>query len=152
MREKSAMDVREAEVLLVEDDGNDVAIARHALRRGGLEGRIAVCRDGVEALDWLGLDGSDDDPEATAPPRVIFLDLRMPRMDGWEFLRELRRHDRTRSVPVVVLSASGREEDVRSSYRLGANSFVVKRFESGRPGAFLADAVRYWLDLNRAPS
>lgn len=145
------MDVREAEVLLVEDDPNDVAIARRAFRRGGFEGRVAVCRDGVEALDWLGLNGEDYASDAAAPS-VIFLDLRMPRMDGWEFLRELRSHDRTRATPVVVLSASGREEDVRSSYRLGANSFVVKRFDARQPGAYLADAVRYWLDLNRAPS
>lgn len=146
------MDGQDVEVLLVEDDPNDVAIARRAFRRGGFDEKVAVCRDGVEALDWLGLNGSDEPAEDAAVPRVVLLDLRMPRMDGWELLRELRRNERTRALPVVVLSASGREEDVQSSYRLGANSYVVKRFEARQPGHYLADAVRYWLELNRPPS
>lgn len=144
------METRQAEVLLVENDPNDVAIARRAFRQGGLDGRVAVCHDGAEALEWLGLNGGAGGvPEEGAQPRVVFLDLKMPRVDGWEVLRALRGDERTRSIPVVVLSASDREDDVRASYRLGANSFLVKRFDGRRPGAYLADAAHYWLELNR---
>lgn len=148
------MDARGAEVLLVENDPNDVAIARRALEKDGVAERVAVCRDGAEALDWLGLEGGDGAHlrGAPTPPRVVFLDLKMPRVDGWEVLRALQLDERTRAIPVVVLSASDREEDVRASYRLGANSFLVKRFGGRRPGAYLADAVRYWLLLNRPPA
>jgi CheY-like chemotaxis protein len=111
-----------------------------------------VARDGEEALAALRLDG--DVVAASAPlrcPKVIFLDLKMPKVDGFEVLRRLRASAHTRDIPVVVVSSSPRPEDVEAAYRLGANSFLVKRFQDGRPGGFLEDAARYWLDLNRAP-
>lgn len=146
--------MRLSHILLVEDDPTDVAVARRAFRKAALPD-LQVLRDGEEALSALHLD--DHRPEEEQPrsgsslPSVIFLDLKMPKVDGFEVLREIRAAPHTRDIPVVVVSSSSREEDVRQAYRLGANSFLVKRFEGGRPGAFLVDAARYWLELNRAP-
>ena len=139
------------EIVLVEDNPADVAVALRALRRHRLEDHVVVLRDGEQALEYLLGDGS---PGANGGPcgelpKVVFLDLKMPKVDGWEVLRELRADDRTRDLPVVVISASDRETDVRESYRLGANSFVQKRFDGASPGEFLAEAARYWLELNR---
>lgn len=132
-----------ADILLVEDDPNDVTIALRAFRRHGLEDRVAVASDGEAALAYVrGRNGH------AVLPRVVFLDVKMPRMDGWEVLRELRADERTEHLPVVMVSSSSRSGDVRESYRLGANSFLVKRFRSERPGEYLVEAARYWLDLN----
>jgi CheY-like chemotaxis protein len=137
-------------ILLVEDDPTDVEVARRAFRKAEV-GDLKVLRDGEQALAALRLDhhGSDEQPELR--PHVIFLDLKMPKVDGFELLREIRAADHTRDIPVVVVSSSSREEDVREAYRLGANSFLVKRFDGTAPGGFLVDAARYWIELNRAP-
>lgn len=131
------------EILLIEDNGNDVAVALRAFRKSQLEERVAVLRDGDEALEFLrGL-------HAGQVPKVVFLDIKMPRRDGWEVLREMREDARLRHVPVVMVSWSDHEDDVREAYRLGANSYLVKRLDSGRPGEYWVDAARYWVDLNR---
>jgi CheY-like chemotaxis protein len=139
------------DVLLVEDDPNDAEVARRAFRRSGLEGSLVVVRDGQEALDFVfgGEEGSSDAPRRV--PRVIFLDLKLPGLNGWDVLRRLRSDVRTEEVPVVVVSSSDRESEIRESYRLGANSFLVKQYQRERPGQYLADAARYWLELNRGP-
>lgn len=142
-------EVPPAEVLLVEDDPTEVAVARRAFRKAELA-RLRVLRDGAEALAALHLDDVEPADDAPMRPQVIFLDLRMPKVDGFEVLRAIRSAEHTREIPVVVVSSSSREDDVREAYRLGANSFLVKRFEGG-PGAVLVDAARYWLELNRAP-
>jgi CheY-like chemotaxis protein len=134
-------------LLLVEDDRNEVDVALRALARAGVEAPVEVARDGLQALEALGLE-ADGEPR---PPQVVFLDLKMPRVDGWEVLRRMREDPRTSDVPVVVLSSSDRPEDIERSYALGANSFLVKRFDRRGPGAYIAEAARYWLDLNRAP-
>jgi len=136
-------------ILLVEDDGNDVDVALRALRRADLDASVEVARDGQEALEVLGLEASLDGPSAR--PTVVFLDLKMPRVDGWEVLRRIRRTPRTASLPVVVLSTSDRAADVARSYELGANSFLCKRFDPRSPGTYIAEAARYWLELNCPP-
>jgi len=137
-------------ILLVEDDATDVTVALRAFRKHGLGERVVVARDGQEALEYLGLSegGGDGDGEPMRP-RVIFLDLKMPRVDGFEVLRTVRADERLSGVPVVVISSSERDRDIAASYRLGANSYVRKRLEPGGPGQYLVDAARYWLDLNR---
>jgi len=130
----------ERDLLLVDDDDADVAVALFALERDGFADRAAVLRDGVEALQYL--------QGATAPPRLILLDLRMPRLGGLEVLARIREDARFAHLPVVILSASSLEADVRESYRRGANSFVRKRFDPHRPGGYVVDVVRYWLELN----
>lgn len=132
-----------ADILLVEDDPNDVAVAMRAFNRNSLGDRVRVLRDGVELVDYLqthNLRGRS--------PRVILLDLKMPRMDGRAVLRELRKRPETRHIPVVVVSSSDLPSDVRECYELGANSFVVKRMTPYMPGTYLVDTVRYWLEIN----
>lgn len=135
-------------LLVVEDDRDEVDVALRALQQAGFDAPVEVARDGVEALEVLGLDEGGADPPL---PRVVFLDLKMPKIDGWEVLRRIREHPRTADVPVVVLSSSDRREDIERSYALGANSFLVKRFDPRGPGSYFADAARYWVDLNRTP-
>jgi len=136
-----------AEILLVEDDANDIAVAMRAFRRSSLEDRVRVLRDGVELVDYL-----QTHDLRGRPPKVILLDLKMPRMDGRAVLRELKSRAETRHIPVVVVSSSDQPNDVRECYELGANSFVVKQLTPWMPGTYLVDTVRYWLDMNEAAS
>ena len=136
-----------AEILLVEDDANDIAVAMRAFRRSSLEDRVRVLRDGVELIDYLQTHNLRN-----RPPKVILLDLKMPRMDGRAALRELKSRPETRHIPVVVVSSSDLPSDVRECYELGANSFVVKQLTPWMPGAYLLETVRYWLDINEIAS
>ena len=137
----------QADVLLVEDDANDIAVAMRAFRRHSLEDRVRVLRDGAELVDYLQTHNL-----RLCPPKLILLDLKMPRMDGRAALRELRSRPETRHIPVVVVSSSDRQSDVRECYELGANSFVVKQLTPWSPGTYLVDTVRYWLDMNEVAS
>jgi two-component system response regulator len=140
----------EPAILLVEDDRDEVNVALRALSRAGVDVPVAVASDGLEALEVLGLE-SEAAPAASSTPRVVFLDLKMPRVDGWEVLRRMRQNPTTADVPVVVLSSSDRREDIQRCYALGANSFVLKRYDPRGPGTYIVDAARYWLELNRTP-
>jgi two-component system response regulator len=136
-------------LLLIEDDVDHVDVITRALRKAGVAAEVRVVRDGQEAIDTLGLDGPSRDSGAL--PRVVFLDLKMPRVDGWEVLRRLRSSPRTARLPVVVVSGSDRREDIERSYALGANSYLLKRFDPRGPGTYLAEAARYWIEMNRVP-
>jgi len=137
------MEAHSFDVLMVEDDANDIAVAMRAFRRNSLEDCVRVLRDGSELLDYL----RTHDLRLRAP-KVILLDLKMPRLDGRAALRELRSRPETRHIPVVVVSSSHLQSDVRECYELGANSFVVKQLNPSSPGSYLVDTVRYWLDRN----
>jgi len=144
------MSIAHADVLLVEDNSTDVAVALRAFRRHAMEDRVKVLRDGAEVVEYLlGETQRDDGPPPH--PKVILLDLKMPRMDGRAVLRQLRADSRTRHIPIVIVSSSDREIDVRDCYVLGANSFVVKQFDPMRPGEYLVDTARYWLETNEVP-
>lgn len=136
-----------AGILLVDDDRDEVDVAIRALKRAGVDVPIEVARDGLAALESLGLESEAPNPRKT--PRVIFLDLRMPRVDGFEVLRRVREHPLTEGIPVVVLSSSNRKEDIQRSYALGANSYLLKRFDGDKPGSYIVAAAHYWLNLNR---
>ncbi len=133
-----------ATVLLVEDSQDDEELCQVALRRAGLAVDLRVARDGEEALAYLLGPSAASQPL----PRLVLLDVKMPKVDGLEVLRRLRAEERTRRVPVVMLSSSDVPEDIRSAYRLGANSYVKKPVEF----AAYADAIgllgRYWLSLS----
>jgi CheY-like chemotaxis protein len=137
-------------ILLVDDDEDFLHIARRALDRDPVGADVRLLPGGAEALRVLGLGGDGD---SAGPPDnlvALFVDLEMPLVSGWELLARVRRDTRTHDLPVVVVSSSSRAEDVRRSYELGANSYVVKQFDSEGPGRFLTRAIRYWVELNRA--
>jgi two-component system response regulator len=139
-----------AYVLIADDDEDFLDIAQRALRRAGVEAEVRIAHDGGEALRILGLDGEHGDPLATRLD-VVLLDINMPVADGWEVLDRMRANQRTKGIPVVVMSSSRNPEDVTRSYQAGANSYVPKRFDDSSPGAYVASAVRYWTELNEAP-
>jgi two-component system, response regulator len=139
-------------IVLVDDDRDDIEVALRAARRAQLGVEITVFHDGRQALQALGIDGIDGDgATARLRPRAIFLDLRMPRMNGWDVLRKLRESPQTRDIPVIVQSWSTQRTDIERCYAMGANSFVAKRLTPGNPGAYFTDAVRYWVQLNETP-
>jgi two-component system, response regulator len=135
-------------ILLVEDNADDEALTLRALKKNNIKNELVVARDGVEALDYLFATGSYAGRDLTAMPQVILLDLKLPRVDGLEVLRRIRADERTRLLPVVVLTSSNEEQDRFTSYGLGANSYVRKPVDFGQ----FIEAVRqlglYWLILN----
>jgi two-component system response regulator len=138
-------------VLLVEDNADDVTLMLRVFARTGVPGhdRVVVTRDGVQALDFLFPAGADDGRAAHPLPRVIFLDLKMPRVDGLEVLRRVRADPRTRLVPVVMLTSSDEGRDVTESYQLGANSYIRKPEDSTQFSETVGALGRYWFHLNR---
>ena len=136
-------------ILLVEDNPDDEALTLRALRKANVGNEVVVVRDGVEALDFLF--GSAGGRPASPTPHVVLLDLKLPKVDGLEVLRRIRADERTRLLPVVILTSSDEEQDRISGYALGANSYVRKPVEFAQ----FADAVRqlglYWLVLNQPP-
>lgn len=138
------------EILLVEDNPNDVALALHAFKKSNLSHRIHVVRDGAEALDFLFRTGLYES-RANIAPKVVLLDLKLPKVDGLEVLQRLRAEPRTRTLPVVVLTSSREERDIVESYQLGVNSFIVKPVDFEQ----FSDVVRqlgvYWALLNQPP-
>ena len=139
-------------IVLIDDDRDDVEVALRAAHRAQLPVSITVFQDGREALEALGIDRTGEDAtRASLRPHALFLDLRMPRIDGWELLTRLRASPQTRDIPVIIQSWSDRREDIERCYALGANSFITKRLTSTNPGFYFVDAVRYWSGLNQTP-
>ena len=136
----------DADVLLVEDNPDDVELTLRALKRSHLLNPVRVARDGAEALEILF--GAGPRPRL---PRVVLLDLKLPRVNGLEVLERIRREESTRSVPVVVLTSSREEPDVKRAYELGANSYIVKPVEFEKFVAAVGEVGLYWLVLNQPP-
>jgi len=139
------------EILLVEDNAADAELTIRSLRRSGLAERLHHVRDGVEALDFLLGTGPHADRAGDPPPRVILLDIKLPRLDGIEVLRCIKSYERLRSTPVVMLTSSREETDVLHSYRLGANSYVPKPVDFDRFAQVVRDLGLYWLGINEPP-
>lgn len=139
------------EILLVEDSAQDRELALRALRAANLANRVQIARDGVEALDFLFATG----PHAGRPiqngPKVVLLDLKLPKIDGLEVLRCIKRDERTKTIPVVVLTSSKEQKDVIESYHLGVNSYIVKPVNFDRFSAAVNELGLYWLLLNHPP-
>lgn len=141
----------EVEVLLVEDNADDVELTVRALNKGRLS-RIHVVRDGVEALDFMFAQGRYADRADAQLPKLVLLDLKLPLVGGLEVLRKLKQDARTKVVPVVVLTSSNEEPDIARSYRLGANSYIVKPVDFEAFVHAVSGAGLYWLLINQPPN
>ena len=138
-------------ILLVEDNTDDELLMLRALQRNHISNEVVVMRDGVEALDFLFGTGAHAGRDITDQPQVVLLDLKLPRIDGLEVLRRVRADDRTRLLPVVVLTSSKEEEDVARSYTLGANSYVRKPVDFTQFTEAMRTLGVFWLLLNELP-
>jgi len=141
----------EVEILLVEDNPRDAELTLRALKKRNLANHLVWVKDGAEALDYIFGAGTNAGPRPNHTPRVILLDLKLPKVDGLEVLRRLKGDDRTKSIPVVVLTSSREERDVVESYRLGVNSYIVKPVDFENFSEAVAQLGMYWLLLNQAP-
>lgn len=142
---------QEIEVLLVEDNVHDAEIAMRTLRKNNLANSIVWVKDGAEALDVLFGTGAFAGRDVSRGPRLVMLDLKLPKLDGLEVLEAIRADPRTAAIPVVILTSSTQEEDIVRSYRTGANSFVPKPVQFERFAEVVAKLGMYWLLVNRAP-
>lgn len=139
-------------VLLVEDNPNDEILTLRALKKSGVANRIVVTRDGAEALDYLFAAGEYSDRDMEDLPTVVLLDLKLPKIDGLEVLRRIRADERTKRVPVVILTSSDEVKDMVDGYDLNANSFVSKPVEFAEFSQAVAQLGVYWLAINQVPA
>jgi len=138
-----------AEILLVEDNPNDVELTLHAFKKNKLSNHIHIARDGKEALDYF--EQENDGGRYNRYPKIILLDLKLPKIDGLEVLRRLKTNPDTRMIPVVVLTSSREERDILESYQLGVNSYIVKPVDFEKFIETIRTLGMYWLILNQPP-
>jgi len=143
--------VKKKVILLVEDNPNDVFLTERALKKTRIESELVVARDGVEALDYLFCRQNFDCRNASCNPQLVLLDLKLPKIDGFEVLKQIRQDARTRLLPVVVLTSSTEEKDILNSYAFGANSYVCKPVDYNQFVDLLRNLGQFWLVLNRSP-
>ncbi len=143
--------MRQLTVLLVEDNPRDVRLTQRAFVQAGLAHDLRVVRDGDEALAYLQREGPYHDSQASPRPDLILLDLNLPRMGGHELLRYLKQDHRFKQVPVVVLTTSGRPDDVRLAYEAGANAYLLKPVEFARFTEVIKQLGKFWLELVELP-
>jgi len=144
--------LNEVEILLVEDNPQDVELTLRALKKHNLANRVHVAKDGAEALDYIFASGAYDGRDIGKTPKVILLDLKLPKVDGLEVLRKVKADERTKTIPVVVLTSSREEKDMVESYKLGVNSYIVKPVDFNKFVDAVGDLGLYWVLLNEVPS
>jgi CheY-like chemotaxis protein len=142
---------QDVEILLVEDNPDDIELTLHALRQEKVANRIEVVRDGEEALDFLFCRGPYAQRSFEQAPRVVLLDLKLPKVEGMEVLREIKKDPRTRAIPVVILTTSRDESDVVNGYHLGANGYVQKPVDFDNFRHLVKQLGLYWLVVNEPP-
>jgi len=144
-------ETQEIEILLVEDNPDDLDMKLRALRKANLANRIQVARDGAEALEFIFGEGAHAGRRLENGPRVILLDLKLPKIDGLEVLKRVKDDARTRMIPVVMLTSSKEQKDAIESYHLGVNSYIVKPVNFGGFASAVQKLGMYWLLLNQPP-
>ncbi|OGC28961.1 two-component system response regulator [candidate division WOR-1 bacterium RIFOXYB2_FULL_48_7] len=145
------MDQNLMEVLLVEDNLSDVELTLRALKKNNLANNVFVVHDGAEALDYINQTGKYKD-KPNKRPKVILLDLKLPKLSGVEVLRALKAGETTKTIPVVVLTSSKEEPDIKECYKLGVNSYIVKPLDFETFVRVVSDLGLYWLLINKVPA
>ena len=143
---------QEIEILLVEDNPSDEELTLHALEKYKLTNNIIVVRDGAEALEFIFVTGKYSERDNNCHPKVILLDLKLPKVDGLEVLRKVKADPKTKHIPVVVLTSSTQESDIVESYKLGVNSYIVKPVDFKQFTESIRELGMYWLLLNKRPA
>lgn len=139
------------EILLVEDNINDAELTIRALKKVNLANQLVHVKDGAEALDFLFARGNFNGRITGELPKVILLDIKMPKVDGIEVLRQIKSNDITKNIPVVIMTSSKEQQDIINSYNLGVNSYVVKPVEFQNFAKAVSDLGLYWLLVNETP-
>ncbi len=145
-------DVNEIEILLVEDNPHDVEMTLRALKKQNLANKVHVVMDGAAALDYLFANDIYANRDINQSPKLILLDLKLPKVDGLEVLRQVKSDERTKTIPIVVLTSSREEQDMIESYKLGVNSYIVKPVDFDKFLDAVGNLGFYWLLLNEQPS
>lgn len=145
------MKQNDVEILLVEDNPDDVELALHALRREKLANSVEVARDGEEALDFIFCRGKYADRNFNHQPRLVLLDLKLPKVDGLEVLREIKNDPRAKTIPVVILTSSREEKDLVNGYQLGVNAYIQKPVDFEQFREMVKQVGLFWLVVNQAP-
>lgn len=144
-------DINQVEILLVEDNPNDEELTLRALRKNNIANNVHVVRDGAEALDFIFASGAYTSRRVESRPKVILLDLKLPKVDGLEVLKRIKSDERTSMTPVVVLTSSKEERDIVESYKLGVSSYIVKPVDFDKFITAVSQLGLYWLLLNQPP-
>jgi two-component system, response regulator len=144
-------ETNEIEILLVEDNQDDLDMALRALRKANLTNYIHIVRDGAEALEFIFCEGAFTGRRFENPPKVILLDLKLPKIDGMEVLKRIKNDPRTKVIPVVILTSSKEQRDVIESYNLGVNSYIVKPVDFEQFAVAVQELGVYWLLHNQPP-
>ena len=142
---------QEVEILLVDDNASDVELTVRALRRHKLANHIHVAEDGQEALDFVFCRGAHSDRSFATPPKVVFLDLKMPKVDGIDVLRAIRGDSRTKMIPVVILTSSKEQRDIVEGYKLGVNAYIQKPVDFEEFRRVIEQMGLFWLVVNQPP-
>jgi two-component system response regulator len=146
------MNNQEIEILLVEDSDEDATLAIRALKKKNLGNKLVHLKDGVEALDFIYGTGTYEGQKPSFLPKVILLDLKMPRLNGMDVLKKIKSDPQTKAIPVVILTSSAEDPDIKAAYELGANSYIVKPVEFDNFSQIVTDLGMYWLVLNNPPN
>ena len=146
------LDINNVEILLVEDNPDDAGLVIRALKKHNLANNLIHLSDGAQALDFIFCKGEFAERQINDRPKVIFLDLKMPKVDGLKVLQAIREDKRTESIPVVIMTSSHEERDIVEGYRLGVNSYIVKPVDFDNFSKAVAELGFYWLLLNKVPN
>ena len=142
--------MKEIEILLIEDDPQDMELTIFALQENNIPIDIQVARDGEEALDFLFCRGAYSSRDITHPPHLVLIDLKLPKVDGLEVVRQIKQNEQTKTIPVVILSSSILDRDIMNGYKFGANSYIQKPVDFDQFQKLIKELGLYWLIFNRS--